>query len=182
VFDLHAVKLQAALDFMVSYGIAILIITIALYVVFSLGIFNPKLASIVCTPAPSYICESFSISTNSTFTILLAQSTGGTIDVTGAACSSAPNATSDMPAYGNVHVLNYSKAPQYYPNNAMQNGITIYSDNESTIQVYCYNSGGEAKNSLGYTFTGYLWINYTFSNLPSLHYISRVASFTASYT
>ncbi|MEM3227621.1 MAG: hypothetical protein QXK65_01580, partial [Candidatus Micrarchaeaceae archaeon] len=66
---------QAALDFMVSYGIAILIITIALYIVFELGVFNPKLASIECTPAPSFMCVSFSINTNSVFTILLSQAT-----------------------------------------------------------------------------------------------------------
>ncbi|MGC8622468.1 MAG: hypothetical protein ACP5SJ_02990 [Candidatus Micrarchaeia archaeon] len=178
----RSARSQAALDFMVSYGIAIMIITIALYIIFSLGVFNPKLASQQCTPSPSFICLSYSINKTSSFSIILSQSTGGTMYITGVACSSAVNSTSNIPAYGNVHVLPYSLAPQYYPNNALQNGAYLYSDNETLLQVFCYNSKGKAASSLGYTFTGYLWINYTFSNLPSVHYISKVASFTASYT
>ncbi len=175
-----SLKLQAALDFMVSYGLAILIITIALYVVFSLGVFNPKLAPTVCNPAPGFVCKAYAISTNSTFTISLAQATGGTIDITGAACSSSVNSSSDMPQYGNVHVLGYSSA--YYPNTNIQSGLNLYSDGSNTIELYCFNGGGKATSSLGYTFSGYLWINYTISNLPPTHYIKRVATFTVSYT
>ncbi len=173
---------QAALDFMISYGIAIMIITVVLYVIFSLGVFNPKLASIQCTPSPSFICVSYSVNTSSSLSMIISQSTGGTMYITGVACSSAMNSTSNLPAYGNVHVLPYSSAPQYYPNNALQNGIYLYSDNETSLQAFCYNTKGKATNSLGYTFTGYIWINYTFSNLPAVHYVSNVASFTASYT
>lgn len=176
---MHA-RSQAALDFMVSYGLAILIITIALYVVFSLNIFNPQLSSIVCTPAPGFFCQAYSLDANSTLTIKLVQATGGTIDITGAACSKSVNSGSDAPAYGNVNVLGYSSS--YYPNSDIQNGLTIYSDSSNTIQVYCFDGNGKATGGVGYTFSGYFWINYTVSDMPPVHYIKRVATFTVVYT
>ena len=77
----------------------------------------------------------------------------------------------------------YLAANTFYPDNALKNGLTLYSDCDSLIRVYCYNPSGQANSILGNTLTGYLWINYTLSeNMPTVYYNRRVASFTAGYS
>ena len=49
-------RAQASIDMLIAYGVAILIVSIALYVVLQLGIFNTRLAPTYCNPAPSFAC------------------------------------------------------------------------------------------------------------------------------
>lgn len=174
---------QVALDFMVSYGVALLIIGIALYVVISTGILNPHAAPSSCTPAPGFICDSYAMNTSGAFIVKLSQVTGATMKITGAACSSTVNSTnSNYPKYGNIHILGYSSNPSAYPSNAMANGISMYSDGVSIIAVNCYSSYGISKKPLGDSFVGYLWLNYTVNMLPGKVTVQKVASFTVRYT
>ncbi|MEM3638433.1 MAG: hypothetical protein QXW90_00275, partial [Candidatus Micrarchaeaceae archaeon] len=55
------IRLQAAVDFMMSYGIAILIITIAIGIIYKVGVLNPSLTPVSCTPAPGFSCGLFSM-------------------------------------------------------------------------------------------------------------------------
>ena len=167
---------QAAIDFIISYGFVILLMTIAIYVVMRVGILNTRLAPNSCYPSPSFLCTSYGIFKNGTFHMVLTQATGGVMKITAIACSSTENSTGGFPAYGNVHVTN---ATQFYPA-PIPNGITIYSDNSSTVSMYCYNSGGLATSSQDDVFSGDIWINYTVSGLPG-HYITKVATFTTKY-
>lgn len=169
-------KQQAAIDFIISYGFVILLMTIAIYVVMRVGILNARLAPDSCYPSPSFLCTSYGIFKNGTFHMVLTQATGGEIKIAGAACSSTVNGTGNLPAYGNVHVTN---STQFYPS-AISGGITIYSDNSSILYMYCYDSGGLATSSQDNVFSGNIWINYTISGLPG-HYITKVATFTSKY-
>jgi hypothetical protein len=174
---------QAALDFMMSYGIVLLVLAIAIYVIFELGIFNPKLVPSYCTPAPNFACGSYTMSSNGVFTFVLSQSLGATLKIKSIACSSAINATGNGPAYGNVHVLSYSAVPQFYPTNDFKNGVIMGGDQPKEISVLCYNSGGTANGTLGDTYIGYVWINYTYPNLPSNFYvIQQAVQFSSVYT
>jgi hypothetical protein len=163
---------QAAMDFMMSYGIALLIIGVAVYVVFQIGIFTPILAPNECTAASSFSCRYYSLSSNGLLTLDLSQATGGTMNITGVACSSGINATLNRPEYGNINVISET-----------QGNVTIYSGSSGIIHVYCYNGYGVAHGSIGSTFTGYVWINYTISNLPNtMHNINKIVSFTTQYS
>ena len=176
-------KSQAALDFMVSYGIVLLVLAIALYVIYQLGILNPQLTPAFCTPAPNFSCISYSVLSNGTFTFVFAQTSGGTLSINGVACSSSVNGTGNGPEYGNVHVLGYAGGPLFYPNNQLSNGITLGGDQPKEISVYCYRGSGLATGNLGTNFIGYVWINYTYSNLPSsYHVVQQVAAFSTAYT
>jgi hypothetical protein len=178
-----AQKAQAALDMLISYGIAILIISIAIYVVLQLGIFNNRLAPTYCNAAPSFICDGVSINTTGEMTIIFAQSTGGTLNITGIACSNLANTTSIGPKYGNFNVSSYKKAPQFYPTSQLQNGLILYSSNQTRLYVYCYSGPSVAKSNLGNSYTGYVWINYTINTLPNnFHNVQQVISFSAKYT
>lgn len=176
-------KAQSAVDFMTSYGVAIIIVVIAAYVVLRLGIFAGNIAQPVCTSASSFSCVALSLSTNGTATFVLTQAVGGTINIVGAACSSAVGTAGTGPAYGNIGVLNYSAAPQYYPNSALQNGLQMYSGSSKTIQIGCWGPFGLSKENLGDSYTGYIWINYTYEGLPPhLYTVTRVIQFATKVT
>jgi len=175
---------QPATDFMVAYGIALVIISVAIYIIFSTSIFNPNVLPPSCTPAPSFVCNhyTFNTSTNN-FTIQLSQATGSMITINGAACSSSANAlNASLPAYGNVQLLSNAVAPSFYPPNGLPNGgLSIASGASGIFSVYCYSGSGIAFGKIGNSFIGALWINYTTVGLPGNN-IMQVAQFTVPYT
>jgi hypothetical protein len=176
-------KAQAAIDFMTSYGIAFLVIGIGLYIIFQLGIFNYGLAPQFCSSTSAISCTSYTLNSNSLLTLLISQSSGGALTIKGAACATTQNNTNIGPMYGNINVKNYTDALSTYPNNALQNGVTIYPGSTVQLQLYCYNSAGKATSYLGRLFTGYVWINYTLSNLPSNSFtVQQVLSMSTRYT
>lgn len=175
---------QAAIDFMTSYGIALLLIAIAVFVVLQLGVFNYSTASQYCYPVPGFTCSAYSINTTGDLTLVMSQSTGGTVNVNGAACSTSPNTMTTGPISGNLNVLSYNYAPSFYPNNALASALALNPGQKGEIYLNCYNSGGNlAKGQIGSTFLGYVWLNYSYSNLPSNYInIQRVFSLTIKYT
>jgi hypothetical protein len=179
-------KSQAALDFMISYGVAIIVISIVLLTVAQLGVFNPLLTPTYCNAAPSFACSGASIRANSLLTIVLSQASGGTMNVIGAACSSLANTVNVIggPMYGNLNVgYSAGTASSYYPNTALANGFLLYSGNTLNLTVYCYGGAGQATGSLGSTFSGVVWLNFTITSLPnSANNIVPVATFTSRYT
>ena len=175
-------KLQAAVDFLMSYGIALIIIIIAVAVIYKVGVLNPTAAPVMCLPSPGFACGLFAINRTGSLSIYLSQATGGPITVHGIACSSAINGSSNNPAFGNIYVTANSAYYPYnaYPNNALLNGITIYSGSGYNFKANCYNNAGIASGALGNVFTGYIWLNYTIPGYAST--TQKVASISLKYT
>ncbi len=173
-------RAQAAIDFMTSYGVALLIIAIALYVIYSVGFLGPNVSTNTCTPEPGFSCGFFLLNTTGALTMRLSQATGGMIIIHGAACSSAINTTGSNPEYGNVHVTN---ASAYYPSSTntitLGKGINFYSGSTQTINVTCYGSSGVASGTLGSSFFGYVWLNYTVPGYGTV--VQEVAILSARY-
>jgi hypothetical protein len=164
---------------------ALLVIAVTLYVVFHLIFFNQQLAPSYCTAAPSFSCSAYALNKTGSFAISLYQATGGTINIKAAACSSAVNAVGDEPEYGNAALLSNAIAPQYYPSNSnLISTLSVPSSSTSAVmRVDCYNDKGIATGSAGTPFIGYLWINYTYSLLPSSsNVIQRVISFSTKFS
>ena len=175
---MRLLRAQAAVDFMMSYGLALIIIFIAIAVIYKVSILSPALASSTCTATPGFSCEAFALSRNGILTLQLSQATGGTVVINGAACASTPNAIGNNPAYGNVYVSN---TPTYYfGTNSPGTGISLYSGSSNTMVLYCYSSTGVATGSLGNGFTGFVWLNYTVPGYGKT--IQQVASLDARYT
>lgn len=182
-------KAQASIDLLVSYGIAILLVSIALFVLLQLGVFNSRLAPAYCNAVPSFTCTAVAISARTgTMTLIFAQSTGATIDINGIACSTQQSTNSSGPRYGNIHVLPYEATPvntiMYYPSNQLQSGLIVYSSNQTRVSVNCYGSSpSPSKGGLGNQFTGFVWINYTISTLPGNYYnVQQLVSVSTKYT
>lgn len=177
------IRAQSAVDYLISYGIALAIIAVALYIIFSSGILTPYITPNICTPSPGFICDGYTANVNGTVDLLFAQTTGAAIRIYGAGCSTIPNSTNQsIPAYGNIHLLGYSAFPSGYPNNALANSVVVQSDSSYDLEVYCFSSpSGYAKGKLGSLFNGYISINYTILGLNG-HNSTRVASITTKYT
>lgn len=167
---------------MISYGMALIIVSIAVYVIVSSGLFTPYISPDTCTPTPGFLCVSFIVNTNGTMNMRLSQLTGTDIEIHGVACSTAVNNTNaSLPAYGNIYVVPYSAMTSAYPSNALASPMSMQSDSSNTLQSYCYSNRGYATSKLGNMFTGYVWLNYTVAGLTKTN-IVRVASVTSKYT
>lgn len=183
-----AQRSQASIDMLIAYGVAILLVSIAMYVVLQLGVFNSRITPTYCNPSPSFTCSAYAINTSGVFTLVFAQATGATINITGIACSNRQNTSSNAPSfsapmYGNINMLPYKAAPQFYPNNQLQNGLLVYPSNTTRVFANCYDSAGIARGPLGNGFSGFVWINYTISTLPGNYYSrEQIISFSAKYT
>ena len=178
----RAARSQAAIDFLTSYGFAILIISVAVYSVLALGVFNYSATPTYCYSVSPFTCAAYAINTTGVMAIVLSQSSGGILTVQGASCSTTQNTTRVGPQYGNVYV---SSNTLFYPaGTRITSGVLIYPGAQAVLYINCYNTNGHpAASAIGQTFTGYVWVNYTFSGLPSnFHNIAQVASFSVKYT
>ncbi|MDE1874235.1 MAG: hypothetical protein KGI04_03915 [Candidatus Micrarchaeota archaeon] len=176
---MRLLRAQAAVDFMMSYGIALIIIFIAVAVIYKVSILSPALATSTCTGAPGFSCEAAALNSNGILTLQLSQATGGTVTINGAACSSLPSSVGNLPAYGNVHVSNVVTG-NYVGANVIGTGISLYSGSSNTLVIYCYSSTGVATGSLGTSFTGFVWLNYTVPGYGGI--TQQVASLSLEYT
>lgn len=168
------------MDFLASYGIAIIILIISVSVIYKISIAGTYISATYCTPNAGFSCEFSRINATGILNITLSQSTGGVVLVKGIACSVAVNATNDTPAYGNFRVTN---SIGFYPaGSSPGTGVTIPIDGAKKFYIYCYNQGGIAStNQLGNTFVGYVWLNYTISG-TNVNLVQRAASIQLTYT
>ena len=160
---------QATIDFLASYGIVIVVVAITVSIIFQFGVFSPQFAPTYCNPAPTFSCSAFAIFTNGTFTFMLTQSIGSSIAITGIGCSSEVNGTGLGPRYGGFAT----------------GSNVLFTNSPKQFSIYCYDAPGSvpATGPLGTAFTGYVWLKYTYSGLPSGYQTTQQAiAFSAPYT
>ncbi len=169
-----ALKLQSAMEYLMTYGWAILIIAVVLGALFSLGVFGNLLGN-HCVTTPGWSCISATLSTNGILTMDIGQATGSTIYIQGAACSSLA-ATNGYPAYGATGV-GTTGAPEVdsiavnsIAPSAVTNGQTF------TLAVPCYTSSAAPAFTLGQAFTGYVWLNYTLTGAGGSPILAQITT------
>lgn len=171
----RAQRSQAAVDFVSSYGFALLIIAISIYAVFQLGVFSYSSSPQYCYSNSPFSCVAYSMNTIGGLTVAISQSSGGVLTITGAACGPTPNTTRVGPRYGNVNVLPGT--------GSVSSPVTIYPGATAVLYMSCNTISGAATGPIGNTFSGYIWLNYTFSGLPSTyHYVANAATMNVKYT
>ncbi len=164
------------MDFISSYGIAIVIIVAALLVVYRITFYNP--VSPYCSSPPGFSCGFVALNTSGILTIKISQALGTQITINGVACADQQAQNSDTPAYGNVHVngdIPYYYAQKYYPP-----GNSIYSGGSYILNLYCYKYGVKAARHSGSQFSGYVWLNYSIPNYGNQ--VEKIATFQTEYT
>jgi hypothetical protein len=138
-------KLQSAIEYLISYSWAIIIIVIVLTALIGLGIFNSQsFIGQQCIVSTGFSCVHFAMNSTGALFISLMQSTTTPINITGVAC------------YQN------SSAVYVSPLNPPSNQIYMNVGAEHNFTTQCYTSSGIAFNGVvGSQFQGKIGINYT---------------------
>lgn len=147
------VKSQSAMEYLTTYGWAVLVIAIVLGTLFSLGLFSPStFINTTCVFPSEFGCLSAILfSTNSTLLLNLQQSSASNINVTALGCN-------------NQGVI----ANMIKPLNIPSNQILMTIGSNYTFSLYCYQNGSVVNLQPGQVFKGYLLVNYTYlqTNFP----------------
>jgi len=159
-------RAQSAMEYLMTYGWAIIVILVVLAALYLLGIFTPgKILGNQCNVQFRYSCTDLVLATNGTASFLLGQNTGTTEYNIAVACTQAKNATGGpLPstAWEYVNSSGVVKS-SYQSNNAylFESGTSLSINN-----IPCYGPTGSSIGTRNYgsTFTGFLWVRYT--NLP----------------
>jgi len=139
-------KAQSAMEYLMTYGWAILIIAVVLGALFSLGVFSgSSLLGTSCIASPGYLCQNPVLSTSGTLTVLIGQSTGAT------------DYNAIFYVSSQTTGVNSAGFPtQAYP--CTSSSSTLSSG--QTVQISC--SGVVPSSSpIGTSFSGYIWLNYS---------------------
>ena len=173
----HVLKLQSAMEYLMTYGWAILIIAVVLGALFSLGVFGNLLGN-HCVTTPGWSCISATLSSSTgVLTMSIGQATGSTIYIQGAACATTAS-SSGFPAFGAVGVGTYGAPTVGGAAISASAPATVTNGQTFTLAVPCYTSSSAPSYTLGQAFTGFVWLNYTLTPSGS----AIIAQITTSLT
>jgi hypothetical protein len=161
-------RLQSAMEYLMTYGWAILIIAIVLGVLYYLGIFNGAASlGTSCIAVAGYYCQNPTMNTAGQLSFTLGQSSGNPQYNIGLSCAATSNSAG----------LPYTSASAnafYYPATNGLVSTTAFPGYTSALQLTsgqqqaitnlpCFGSTGAllSTSAIGATFTGSLWYNYT---------------------
>ncbi|MDE1832990.1 MAG: hypothetical protein KGH58_01065 [Candidatus Micrarchaeota archaeon] len=150
-------KAQSAMEYLMTYGWAILVIAVALTILYQIGIFGggSNLLSTSCIANTGYLCSGLQLNTTGNLIVQFAQSTGQTITLTGISCTK--NLSSP------VSVQSIQQTP-------------LAPGQKTSLTFGCPLSS----NALGTKFSGYLWVQYNSQtqngNMAELGSVTAVAS------
>lgn len=133
------IRSQSALEYLTTYGWAILIMGIVLSSFIYLGVFNPStFVQSQCLLQADFTCLTGQLYQSGSLFVNIQQNTQHTITITGIGCNTN-EAYSEMQSSNTV--------------------LPIGSN--ATFTVQCYNSTTAWTGSVGDLFRGYLMVNYT---------------------
>ena len=135
-------KAQSAMEYLMTYGWAILIIGIALAAMFQMGLFNPsRYVTNTCTLPSGLACGQFILYSNGTLSVSIGNALQDPINVTAIGCSQNETIT-------NMQI----------PYNPPSNQIYMPIGSSHTFNINCMGASSLAPGQL---YIGYLVINYT---------------------
>jgi len=159
------------MEYLMTYGWAILIIAVVLGALFSLRVFNSgALLESSCVAGPGYLCQSPILDVNGNLMITFGQSTGSAMYNVGMACAATATSTGLPSPTTSFMYLTALGAATAVPANGpavgaltMMNGQTV-----SITLVKCFNSAGSAlmlaSSPIGTSFSGSIWLNFTLTS------------------
>ena len=155
-------KAQSAMEYLMTYGWAILIIAVVLGALFSLGVFGgSSLLGTSCVASPGYYCQNPVLSASGALTFSFGQNTGATeYNAIIYVEPQSQSPSSSLPSF--FSGTNFTSVGN------LTSGQTI----NPTISISGFNG-----KPIGTPFTGYVWLVYN-SMSPSgqANLISKVAT------
>lgn len=153
MFTMRPLRLQSAMEYLMTYSWAFLVIALVLVTLFSLGLFNPSsVVSSQCILPAGLSCSSVFMVSNGLASINLLQATLTPINLTAWGCNT-----------------NSTVAHMATPNNPPSNQIKMQIGANYSFGVQCYAGGSAYSANPGSVFQGYLILNYTESTTGFPH-------------
>ncbi len=178
-FSDNSTKVQSAMEYLMTYGWAILIIAVVLAALDFLGVFNGNtFVGPSCLATPGYLCSNPVMTANANGPNLLSfnfkQDSGETLYNVSFMCA----ASSSSQGYPNVNITSTNYGAQTSSN------LTVLTSGSSvTVSgLECYSNNGNLfkDNPIGAVFSGTLWIRYNLQGYPSSDYqYAKIAKITA---
>ncbi len=142
---MRPLRLQSAMEYLMTYSWALLVIALVLVVLFSLGLFNPSsVVTSQCILPAGLSCVSVFVASNGLASINLLQATTTPINITAYGCNA-----------------NNTVAHMSIPLNPPTNQIKMQIGANLTFSVQCWAGASTFSANPGSTFSGYLTVNYT---------------------
>ncbi len=162
-------RLQSAMEYLMTYGWAVLIIAIILVMLYFLGVFNlGTQTTTVCQSVPGYSCQGLTLNRSGYLSFELTQNTGSVFHNMQIACSSSQG--SSGPYIDGINPFQYvdsGNGNRAQPNAPSADNVLGMSSGASAFigNIVCYNINGAATNvnpqAIGAVYTGSIFINYT---------------------
>ncbi len=147
------------MDFISSYGFAILIITIAVIMIYKIGFSSiAGFTQQACTAQPGFTCDYINLNTTGILTLKMSQSISTHLRLNAFACSTNLNSTGTGPLYGNIGVIGSNA---FYPANDNPLGTELYGGSHNIFYINCYGSHGLLSGSFSSPVNVYVFMNYT---------------------
>jgi len=146
-------KLQSAMEYLITYGWAILILGVTLVALYALGVFNTNaFTPNICAFPASFGCLSSYLYANGVISINLQQSTASSINVTAIGCNTQGT---------------------LYGYNALTPNTIIPIGGNYTYQMSCYSSSNTVifNGNIGAIYSGYVIVNYTDTQTGFTHVV-----------
>jgi hypothetical protein len=159
------IKSQAAMEYLMTYGWAILIIALSLAVLYSLGVLNPEtLKPQLCSLSPPFYCSDQYLDTNGFLTLTIAQGSGSDIRINKIVCV-------------DKSLLNQNGLPSN-PSYWSNVGVSIPSGSQRQISnIICYSRDGKQYNGkIGSVFFGAIVINATTSTGANVFSVGEIGA------
>jgi hypothetical protein len=148
-----AVKSQSAIEYLTTYGWALILLSVALVALFELGVFNTgNFINTSCIFQADFQCQTALLYSNGTVIINLEQNTQSAIVVTALGCN-------------DNGIITGLTAPLNPPSNT----VTLQIGSNATFYVPCYENGTLLSLSPGEVYKGYVLVNYTNSQTQFQH-------------
>ncbi len=150
-------RAQSAMEYLTTYGWAVLVIAVVVVVLLKAGVFGASPAQNSCIAVSGFSCSSPSLSSNGLLTTLFGE-IGQTISITGIACTKNSTLTGGSGAITGI------------------TSISLSSTQKTSLSFACPISNA----SLGTKFTGFIRVRYNAGSQTGL--IQRIGAVTASVT
>ncbi|MCW6160477.1 MAG: hypothetical protein LVQ95_05340 [Candidatus Micrarchaeales archaeon] len=141
-------RAQSAMEYLMTYGWAIIIILVVLGILYLLNVFTPNsLIGSVCTPQFKYVCQTPVLAADGQLSFLFGQNTGATEYNLAFACTAGSNLSSGQPyVAGGGNPWEYLGADGSLSNTYSQtNAYVLYTNKFVYINgITCYDINGIA--------------------------------------
>ena len=173
-------KLQSAMEYLMTYGWAILVIAIVLVALYALGVFNGSaFLHPSCIESSGYICTNQTALPNGATNVLVGfsfgQNAGSTVynGIIGVASQTGGTNSAGFPSNTAITQNAICNTP---------GGCTLQPGNIQQVYVNIPSSEFSSGNSIGSEFNGYVWLNYSTSPSGPANNAAKVATLIVKIT